>query len=135
MSSLGAVLLGSYDRAVAMLFRPLPMWAILLGFLFPITIAFAELPTYSGYVMPRLEKQLRSGWLAWALASLFLSLQHATLPLILDGRFVLWRALMYLPFAFYLGAILKLRPRLLPFLVIGHARIDLATVAVYFTLA
>ena len=47
-----------------MLFRPLPMWAILLGFLFPITIAFAELPTYFGYVMPRLEKQLRSGGLA-----------------------------------------------------------------------
>ncbi len=69
------------------------------------------------------------------IASLFLGLQHATLPLILDGRFVLWRALMYLPFAFYIGAILKLRPRLLPFLVIGHALIDLATVAVYFTLA
>jgi hypothetical protein len=42
---------------------------------------------------------------------------------------------MYLPFAFYIGAIINLQPRLLPFLVIGHALIDHATVAVYFTLA
>ena len=85
--------------------------------------------------MPRLEKQLRSGWLAWAIASLSLSPQHATLPLILDVRFVLRRALMGLPSTFYIGAILKAPPRLLPFLVIGHALIDFATVAVYFTLA
>jgi hypothetical protein len=35
----------------------------------------------------RLEK-LASGWLAWAITLLFLGLQHATLPLIIDGRFV-----------------------------------------------
>ncbi len=126
--------LGSNDTATAMLFKPLPLWAILIGFLFPITIAFAELPTYFGYVMPRLEKQLKSGWLAWGIASLFLGLQHATLPLILNGNFILWRALMYLPFALYIGLVIKLRPRLLPFMVIAHALIDLSAVAVYFTL-
>ena len=42
---------------------------------------------------------------------------------------------MGLPFAFYIGAILKAPPRLPPFLVIGHALVDFATVAVYFTLA
>jgi hypothetical protein len=125
---------GSYDEAIRLMFRPLPTWAIVVGFLFPLTIAFSELPTYFGYSMPRLEKQLGSGWLAWTLASLALSLQHITLPLVLDWQFILWRALMFLAFAFYIGLVLKLRPRLLPFLAIGHFLIDVATLSVYFTL-
>jgi len=84
--------------------------------------------------MPRLEKRLANGWLAWAIASLFLSLQHCTLPLIFDGRFFLWRAVMFLPFALYIGLIIKLRPRLLPYLVIGHAVIDFLTLSTYLML-
>jgi hypothetical protein len=125
---------GTYQAGIDLMFQPLPTWAIVIGFLFPLTIAFSELPTYFGYSMPRLEKQLGSGWLAWALASLALSLQHTTLPLILDGQFILWRALMFLPFAFYIGWVIKLRPRLLPFVAIGHFLIDLATLSAYFTL-
>ena len=134
MRWLGDAIVGSYDSAIATMFRPLPGWGLWLGLLFPLTIAFAELPTYFGYVMPRLERRLGSGWIAWALASLALSFQHAALPLVFDGPFFLWRALMYLPFAFYIGLVVKLRPRLLPFLMVGHALIDIATWAVYFTL-
>jgi hypothetical protein len=134
MQWLGTAIVGSYDAAIATMFRPLPAWGLWLGLLFPITIAFAELPTYFGYAMPRLEHRLGSGWVAWLLASLALSLQHATLPLVLDGRFFLWRAVMYLPFALYIGLVVKWRPRLLPFLMIGHGLIDVATWAVYFTL-
>lgn len=131
MNVLGNLILGSYNNAIAMLFRPLPVWALIAGLLFPITIAFAELPTYFGYVMPRLEQKLGSGWLAWGIASFFLGIQHATLPLIFDWNFILWRALMYLPFAFYIGLVLKFRPRLMPYLVIGHGLIDLMTLSVY----
>jgi hypothetical protein len=127
-------LFNSSDEAVGLMFRPLPTWAVLTGALFPLTIGFAELPTYFGYVMPRLAKQTGSGWLAWALASLFLSLQHITLPLILDPRFILWRALMFLAFAFYVGLVIKLRPRLLPFMVIVHILIDFLTLSVYLIL-
>lgn len=134
MNLLGNRILGSYDHAIAMMFRPLPLWALLIGVLFPLTISFAELPTYFGYVMPRLQQQVGSGWLAWALASFFLGVQHSTLPLILDGRFFLWRGVMYLPFAFYIGLVIKVRPRLLPYLVIGHALIDFMTLSVYFML-
>jgi hypothetical protein len=133
-TALGQMLFGSADVPVEMMFRPLPTWAILLGALFPLTIAFAELPTYFGYTMPRLEQQVGNGWLAWALASLFLSLQHMTLPLILDWRFILWRAFMFLPFAFYVGLVLKLRPRLLPYLMIGHFMIDLLSLSTYLML-
>lgn len=54
---------GDVNIANNLLFRPLPAWAFVLSFLFPLTIAFAELPTYFAYVMPRLSQQINS-WLA-----------------------------------------------------------------------
>jgi hypothetical protein len=114
-----------------MLFRPLPMWAFVVSFLFPLTIAFAELPTYFGYAMPRLEAQLKNGWIAWLIASFFLAAQHMFLPLILDGGYLLWRFGMFLPFALLTGLVIKLRPALLPYFVIVHALLDVTTVLVY----
>ena len=116
---------------ISMMFRPLPAWALVVSLLFPLTIAFAELPTYFAYAMPRLAAQLRNGWLAWLIAAFFLGAQHMFLPLILDGRFMLWRLLMYMPFALYAGLMLKLRPSLLPYFMIVHALVDVSAVAVY----
>ena len=101
------------------------------SFLFPLTIWFAELPTYFGYCMPRLEAQLKNGWLAWIIASFFLAAQHVFLPLILNGAYLLWRFGMFLPFALITGLALKLRPGLLPYFVVVHALIDITTVLVY----
>jgi len=131
MNILGAAIFGDPMTPTYMLFRPLPAWAFVLSFLFPLTIAFAELPTYFGYVMPRLAAQLKNGWLAWLIASLFLAVQHMFLPLILDGRFILWRLGMYLPFALFAGLMIKLRPTLLPYYMIVHALIDISAVTVY----
>ena len=116
--------------ATNMLFRPIPTWAFVLSFLFPLTIAFAELPTYFGYAMPRLGKQI-NGWLAWLIASFFLAAQHMFLPLILDGGYLLWRFGMFLPFALFTGLVIKLRPALLPYFMIVHALLDVSTVLVY----
>ena len=121
---LAAAIFGDPMIATNMLFRPLPTWAFALSFLFPLTIWFAELPTYFGYVMPRLEAQLRNGWIAWLIASFFL-------PLILDGGYLLWRFGMFLPFALFTGLVLKFRPSLLPYFVIVHALMDITTVLVY----
>jgi hypothetical protein len=101
------------------------------SFLFPLTIAFAELPTYFGYCVPRLEAQLRNGWVAWFVASFFLAAQHMFLPLILDGGFLLWRLGMFIPFAFFTGLIIKIRPKLLPYFMVIHALLDVTTVLVY----
>ncbi|HSL42874.1 MAG TPA: hypothetical protein VK897_05545 [Anaerolineales bacterium] len=131
MNILGAAIFGDPMIPTYMLFRPLPTWAFILSFLFPLTIGFAELPTYFGYVMPRLAKQLNNGWLAWLIASVALAAQHMFLPLILDGGFILWRLLMYLPFAFFAGLMIKIRPTLLPYYMIVHALIDISAVTVY----
>jgi hypothetical protein len=131
MNTLAAAIFGDAMTPVRMMFRPLPAWALALSFLFPLTIAFAELPTYFGYCMPRLAKQLRSSWAAWLLASLALAAQHMFLPFLPDGRYLAWRLGMYLPFALFAGLLLKFRPQLLPYFVVVHALMDISTVAVY----
>ena len=128
---LAAALLGDPMVATKMMFQPLPVWAFVLSFLFPLTIWFSELPTYFGYCMPRLEALLKNGWLAWIIASLGLAAQHMFLPFILHGGYLLWRFGMFLPFALLIGLALKFRPRLLPYFVVVHALMDITTVLVY----
>ena len=131
ISNLAILIFGDSMTPVNMMFRPLPVWALLVGILFPLTIAFAELPTYFGYVMPRLAVQLKNGWLAWLLCAFFLAAQHMFLPFLLDGKFILWRLGMYLPFALFAGLLLKFRPQLLPYFAIVHALMDFATLGTY----
>ncbi len=127
---LAAALFGDPTISTKMLFQPLPTWAFVLSFIFPLTIWFSELPTYFGYCMPRLEKQVNS-WIAWIVASLFLAAHHMFLPFILNGNYLLWRFGMFLPFALVTGLALKFKPRLLPYFVIVHALMDITTVLVY----
>ncbi len=83
--------------------------------------------------MPRLFNG-KSPWLAFLVASVFLSLQHIFLPFIADWNYILWRGLMYLPFALYAGLMVKLRPSLLPYFAIVHALIDVSVLTVYLTI-
>lgn len=111
------------------LFQPISnYWAYFLLIAFPVTIAFAELATYFGYIMPRLENVLKKNWLAVFLPVLFLSLQHCCLPLVFDTKFIIYRGLMYLPFALFIGIALRRRPRLLPYFVILHGLMDMQAV-------
>lgn len=122
----GTVLFGDAAKPLDLLIRPVAFWgAILLLFLFPITQGLAELPTYFGYVTPRLGVLSGKPWLALVTASFFLAAQHCALPLLFDGRFIAWRLLMFLPFALFVGLALKWRPQLMPYLVVGHMLIDL----------
>ncbi len=134
-SLLGNWIFGDAMIGNRLFFQPLPQWAAVLSLLlFPLSMPFGELPTYFGYVMPRLELSTKSKALAIVLPALMLSLQHAALPLLfnLGGRFLLWRALMFLPFAFSLAIIIRWRPRLFPFYLIGHFLIDVSTAVMFF---
>ncbi len=129
---LADLIFGDRMVPIQMMFIPLPTWAMVVSILFPVTIAFAELPTYFGYSMPRIANQIKNGWGAWLVASLFLALQHGFLPFIPDWRFFMWRVLMYLPFALFVGLLLKLRPSLMPYFVIVHVLMDFSTLSVYY---
>ena len=123
-----ALLFSDPTSPTEIMFQPLPLWAAYsVMVLFPLTIALAELPTYMGYVLPRLEALSGSRWLAIGLTGLALAAQHMTLPFVFDARFLIYRLLMFLLFALYMAVILRWRPRLLPYIMVGHALIDVAT--------
>ncbi len=109
----------------ALLFRPIPLFAIYpLFLLMPVTQALAELPTYWGYVAPRLRASGLQRWLVIAVVGLMLSLQHLFFSFQLDWRYDLWLALKYLPFALWTGFIIDRRPTSLPYLMFVHLLMD-----------
>ena len=126
-------LFGSADGPMSLFVQPLPLVAaIILIVIFPISNGLAELPTYFGYVQPRLVPQIgRMG--AVIVTGLMLAFQHATLPLLFDARFIAWRLIMFVPFGLFMSALLRWRPQLLPYTVVVHVLID-ASVG-YFVLA
>jgi len=108
-------------------FRAIPIaaaWLVLL--VFPIIHALTELPTYFGYVMPRLQVLRRSRWAGLAVCASVLAAQHMFLPLLFDWRFVVWRLFMFLPFAFWIGWVIDRRPTTLPYLAAAHGLLDLS---------
>jgi len=125
-------LFGDPQVALDLLVRPLPAWAAIFSFaLFPILQGLVEIPTYMLYAMPRLESQGVRPWLAVALASFFLSAQHIFAPFLPNGRFIIYRLVMFLPFAILIGLVMRIRPRLMPYIAVIHALMDLS-VAVMF---
>jgi hypothetical protein len=133
---LGSALFADPQQTLDMLVRPLPVWAAITGMiLFPLTQGMAEIPTYFSYVLPRFERDGMSRWLAVALPAFFLGIQHCAIPLLFDIRFFTWRLLMYIPFAFLVGIVMRWRPRLLPYLVIIHVLLDLAFAAMLLNVA
>ncbi len=124
----GSLLFGDAMVPAKMMFHTLPMVvAIIGGILFPLSQALIEIPTYFTYIMPRLEAITNSKWIAVGLASFFLAFQHIAIPLIFDLKFMVWRFVMFLPFAIYLGFVIRWKPRLLPYFLIGHFFMDLST--------
>ena len=55
-----------------------------------------------------------------------LAVQHAPMPLLFDARFIVWRLFMFVPFALFVGLVLRWRPRLLPFLIVIHGLMDMS---------
>jgi hypothetical protein len=128
--AVATALWGSPQASLDLFYRPLPLWAATVSLVaFPLSVALTELPWYFAYALPRLEARTGSRPLAVILASLALALQHVTLPLLFDGRFFTWRLLMFIPFALFVGLIVGWRPRLLPYLMVGHFLVDIAAAA------
>jgi hypothetical protein len=117
-------LFGSAAAAQAMFVRPIPLIAaVILMVVFPISNGLAELPTYFGYVQPKLVPQIgRVG--AVLVTGFVLAFQHVTLPLLFDVRFMAWRLIMFLPFALLIAVLLRWRPQLLPYMVVVHMLMD-----------
>jgi hypothetical protein len=124
---LAQALWGDPVVAADLTFRAVPVlaaWSMVV--VFPIIHALTELPTYFGYVMPRLQALTGRAWMPLLVTSAVLSAQHMFLPLLFDWRYLVWRLLMFFPFALWIGWIIDKRPTALPYLVVAHALLDLS---------
>jgi hypothetical protein len=122
---LARMLWGDSGYANPMLIQALPLAAVYpLFVLMPLTHAFAELPTYWGYVAPRLRATGTNRWATIAIVGTVLSIQHLFFSFQLDWRYDLWLALKYLPFALWMGVIIDRRPTTLPYLMGAHFALD-----------
>jgi len=120
-------LFGDPQIALNMLVRPLPVWAAITGVvLFPLLQGLVEIPTYMLYAMPRLEAGGLRPWIAVGLATFWLSTQHIFAPFLLNGRFIVYRLVMFLPFAILLAVVMRARPRLMPYMAVMHVLMDLS---------
>jgi hypothetical protein len=122
---IGTALWGDPAVGQALLIGPLPTWAALVALLlFPVTTAAVELPTYAGYVLPRLRAAGLPIAAAVVVVGLVLGAQHGALPFLPASQFFLWRTTMFIPFALVLIAAVAWRPRLLPWFVAIHLLLD-----------
>lgn len=122
---LAKVLWGDVNYPNDLLFQALPLLAVYpLFVLMPLTQALAELPTYWGYVAPRLRASGMNKWVVVAVVGSFLSVQHLCFSLRLDWRYDLWLALKFLPFALWTGFVVMRRPTSLPYLMALHFVLD-----------
>jgi hypothetical protein len=130
---LGQILFENPETVADVFIKKLPFGvASTLLFAFPITIALAEAPIYFGYIMPRLERSTKKAWLAIALTAFFVAAQHMTMPLLFDWDFIIWRLLMFIPFALFLAIVIRWRPRLLPYIVVIHGLFDVSLIVLMF---
>lgn len=122
---LATALWGDANYPNSMLFQPLPILAIYpLFLLMPTTQALAELPTYWGYVAPRLRAAGMNRWLVIGIVGFALSIQHMFFSFQLDWRYNLWLAIKFLPFALWTGVVIDRRPTTLPYLMFLHFLLD-----------
>jgi len=122
---LANALFNDSSDALALLVQPIPMWAAVIGLVaFPVTMAVAELPTYYGLILPRLQETWSNRWIALCVVVAWHAAQHVTLPLIFDVRFIAWRFFMFLPLAFLVAVAVQRRGSVLPYLMVVHGLLD-----------
>lgn len=133
---LSKLLWGNTEYYHQVLFQPLKHQLVyFLLMAYPITTGLAELTTYFGYIMPRLKNHIKSQLLVIVLPVIAFSIQHCTLPLVFEAKFIFFRGIMYLFFALIYGMALYKRPALLPWLAILQILIYILPVSMLLTIS
>jgi len=103
----------------------LPLWA----FVYSVTVWWVissptEEAIYQGYALPRLRALTGRAWVSMIVVGFWFAAQHALLPFVPDGKYLLFRFLQFVPAVLILMAI-YLRTRRLAPLIIGHWCMDI----------
>jgi hypothetical protein len=124
--AISKMLWGNTQYYHQILFQPLNRQLIYFLLLtYPLSTGLAELTTYFGYIMPRLKAYIKLNWLIIALPVIAFSVQHCTLPLVFETKFIFFRGIMYLLFSLVYGIVLHKRTSLLPWLAILQVLISI----------
>ena len=111
--------------APPVMIAPIPkLLAIVNLVLLPITTTFAEDGLYLGCGV----NQIKNKYAAIIVPAFFYALQHCFIPTLLDGKYIVYRFLSFLPLTLILCWYYYRKRNPLPIMV-GHALIDLATAA------
>ncbi len=121
----GFICYGVIPYAAPMMIAPIPLWLAIINVLvLPISTAFAEEGLYLGCGV----NQIKNKYPAILIPAFFFALQHSFIPTLFDVRYIIYRFLSFLPLTIILCSNYYKNRNPLP-IIVGHAVIDLATVA------
>ncbi len=104
----------------------MPLWATIYSLtLWWVIWSPTEEATYQAYALPRLRALTGRTWLAFLIVAFWWAAQHSALPFILDGRFLLFRFLGFLPGVLVAMTVYWKTRRLAP-LIVAHWPMDIA---------
>ena len=119
----GFLCYGKIPYAPPMMIAPvMKLLAIINCFLLPVTTAFAEDGLYLGCGVNVIENKT----LGIIIPAFFYALQHCFIPTLIDGRYILYRFLSFLPLTIILCYYFQKKRNPVPIMV-GHAIIDMMT--------
>ncbi|MBR3133085.1 MAG: CPBP family intramembrane metalloprotease [Clostridia bacterium] len=120
----GFICYGVIPYSPPMMIAPIPMiLAIINTIILPLTVPFAEDGLYLGCGV----NQIKNKYLAIFVPAFFYAIQHSFIPLLLDGKFIIYRFLSFLPLTIILCWHYHKNKNPLP-IMIGHALIEVASV-------
>ena len=121
----GFLCYNNFLYAPPMMIAPIPkVLAVINVVLLPVTTTFAEDGLYLGCGV----NQIKNKHAAIIVPAFFYALQHCFIPTLLDGKFIVYRFISFLPLTLILCWYYYRKRNPLPIMV-GHALIDLATAA------
>ena len=121
----GFLCYGNMLYAPPVIIAPTVKWIAIINIvLLPISTTFAEDGLYLGCG----TNQIKNKYIAIFVPAFFYALQHCFIPTLLDGRYIIYRSLSFLPLTIILCWYYYGKRNPVPIMV-GHALIDLATAA------
>ena len=119
----GFLCYGKIPYAPPMMIAPvMKLLAIINFFLLPVTTAFAEDGLYLGCGV----NMIKNKTLGIIIPAFFYALQHCFIPTLIDGRYIIYRFLSFLPLTIILCYYYQRKRNPVPIMV-GHAIIDMIT--------
>ncbi len=114
---------GKFPYAPPMMIAPIMKLLAIINFLLlPVTTAFAEDGLYLGCGVNMIKNKVPG----IIIPSFFYALQHCFIPTLIDGRYIIYRFLSFLPIAIILCYYFQKKRNPIPIMV-GHALIDMMT--------